>query len=586
LKNRLFFRILISYFVVILLVAIILGFLSARQIRLHETQQIEESLLNHARLAALLSLPEMQKQIEHLGQVARARVTVINAGGSVLADSQGDAPHMEAHLNRPEVEEARIRGYGKAIRRSHTLQVDMLYVAVVLRKGEAIQGYVRMARPLHEVENAVDLMYVSLYHAIGFALLPALLIALLYTRKISRPIREMRDYTRAVRQGALPGTLLVDTPDELGQVAEDINYLVTEYREKIRLANEEKGKLESALASMVEGILILDTRNRIESCNRGMESILGYPQTDILGKTLLEAFLNVDLRNSLDRFRRNREPVLQEISLGGKHTRIVDVSVSAIQDLPDGEEKTILVFHDVTQLKKLEQMRTDFVANVTHEIRTPLTAIIGFIQTLLDGAMEDRETARKFLRTIANNAERLSRLVDDLLTLSSIELNEASLNLEALPVDALVRTVLPMVEAAAGEKKIRLSVAAPQPVPNILADRDRATQVLLNVLTNAVKFTPVGGSVTVVSHEDEKGNYVVLKVTDTGIGIPSREIPRLGERFYRVDKTRSRELGGTGLGLSIVKHLMEAHGGEMRIASTLGKGTTVSLFFQRIGEKG
>jgi len=581
LKNRLFFRILFSYFVVILLVTFMAGYLSARQIRLHETQQIEESLLNHARLAALLSLPDMQKQIGHLGQVARARVTVINAGGSVLADSQGDAPHMEAHLNRPEVEEARIRGYGKAIRRSHTLQVDMLYVAVALRNGEAIQGYVRMARPLHEVENAVERMYVSLFRAIGFALIPALLIALLYTRKIFKPVREMRDYTRAIRRGKLPGALLVDTSDELGQVAEDINYLVTEYREKIRLAHEEKGKLESVLASMVEGIVILDSRSRIESCNRGIETILDRPETDILGKTLLEAFMNVDLWNALNRFRQNREPVLQEISLGGKQPRIVDVSISAIQDLPDGEEKTMFVFHDVTQLKKLEQMRTDFVANVTHEIRTPLTAIIGFIQTLLAGAMEDRETARKFLQTIANNAERLSRLVDDLLTLSSIELNEASLNLEALPVDALVRTVLPMVESAAREKKIRLEVAIPEVVPNILADRDRAAQVLMNVLHNAVKFTPDGGSVTVSGYEDEKEDWVILQVEDTGIGIPTREIPRLGERFYRVDKARSRELGGTGLGLSIVKHLMAAHGGKMQIASNIGKGTTVSLFFRK-----
>jgi two-component system phosphate regulon sensor histidine kinase PhoR len=312
-----------------------------------------------------------------------------------------------------------------------------------------------------------------------------------------------------------------------------------------------------------------------------METILGYPGENILGKTLLEAFLNADLQNALDRFRNNREPVIQEVSLGGKQPCIADVSITAVEDLPDGEAKTMLVFHDVTRLKKLEQMRTDFVANVTHEIRTPLTAIIGFLQTLLDGAMDDRETARKFLQTIANNAERLRRLVDDLLTLSSIELNETHLKLETLPVDDLVKSVIPMVESGAKEKRIQLEVAIPDVVPAVLADRDRAAQVLMNVLHNAVKFTPEGGNITVSAYEDEKEKSVILKVADTGIGIPTNEIPRLGERFSRVDKTRSRPLGGTGLGLSIVKHLMMAHGGKMEISSSLGKGTTVSLFFRK-----
>jgi len=208
LKKRLFFRILFSYCVVILLVALIAGYFSAKQIRLHETRQVEENFLNHARLAALLPLTDMARQVNRLSEVARARVTVINAAGSVLADSQGDAPHMEVHLNRPEVVEARIRGYGKAIRRSSTLRVDMLYVAVAVRDREAIQGYVRMARSLQEVENAVERMYGSLYRTIGFALLPALFLALVYTRKIFRPVQEIRDYTRAIRRGSFPGPFL------------------------------------------------------------------------------------------------------------------------------------------------------------------------------------------------------------------------------------------------------------------------------------------------------------------------------------------------------------------------------------------
>ena len=580
-KKRLFIRILISYCAVILLVAAIVAVLFSRQIRLLETKQIEESLLHSARLVSLVPFDKTRSNIRFLAQEAGARVTIIDAGGGVLADSRGEVSQMEIHLNRPEVEEARLRGSGKSVRRSSTLRDDEMYVALAVRDEKGIKGYVRMSRSLKEVEDSVQRMYGFLYRTIGLALLPTLLLALVFTRRIFQPIREIRDYTQAIRRGDHSGTLLVKASDELGQLAEAINYLVEEYREKIQLAHEEKGKLEAALASMVEGVVVLDSQGRIESSNRGIETILDRQSSEIHGGSILEAFMSADLQKALERFRRERTPVLEEIRLGGKQPNIVDVNISAIQGLPADEEKTLLVFHDVTRLKKLEQMRTDFVANVTHEISTPLTAIIGFLQTLLAGALEDKETARKFLRIIASNAERLSRLVDDLLTLSSIELNETNLKLEPLSVDSLIRTVLPMVEYSAAEKKIALDAIIPEEVPKILADRDRAVQVLMNVLHNAVKFTPEEGRVTLSCREDETRDWVVLQIKDTGIGIPSQEIPRLGERFYRVDKARSREMGGTGLGLSIVKHLMATHGGTMEIASAVGKGTTVSLFFKR-----
>jgi two-component system phosphate regulon sensor histidine kinase PhoR len=246
--------------------------------------------------------------------------------------------------------------------------------------------------------------------------------------------------------------------------------------------------------------------------------------------------------------------------------------------VPYGAQKTILVFHDVTHLKKLERIRTDFVANVTHEIRTPLTAIIGFVETLLQGACEDRETARKFLETIRDNAQRLNRLVDDLLTLSGFELGEITLHPEGISLADVLDQVLAVVAARVSEKNIRIVKEIPEETPPILADRDRLAQILLNIVDNAVKFTPAGGTAAVTASSEEAG-FLTVRIADTGVGIPKGEIPRLGERFYRADKGRSRELGGTGLGLAIVKHLMKAHGGRMAIDSTLGHGTTVSLHF-------
>jgi two-component system phosphate regulon sensor histidine kinase PhoR len=355
--------------------------------------------------------------------------------------------------------------------------------------------------------------------------------------------------------------------------------MVEEHQEKIRFAHEEKGKLESAFVSMTEGVIVLDGQNRIEMINKSLKDILGNEYTtNIINKTPIEAFRSIELKDALDRFRETGTTVFQEITFGDENPIILGVIISAIHGLSGREEKTMMVFHDVTRLKKLEKIREDFVANVTHEIKTPLTAIIGFIETLQGGGVDEKVTANKFLQIIFENAHRLNRLVDDLLILSNIELGEMKLRLEGISLGDVIENVLPVFEAKAAEKSLTVDKHIPEGLPLILADRDKIAQILLNILDNAVKFTPDGGRVSISASEDGRGS-VVVKIVDTGIGIPKSEIPRLGERFYRVDKTRSRELGGTGLGLSIVKHLMKAHQGNLEIESRLGAGTTVFLYF-------
>ena len=290
----------------------------------------------------------------------------------------------------------------------------------------------------------------------------------------------------------------------------------------------------------------------------------------------------MELQDALDLFRESGGPVLREISLGQEAPIILDVTISAIHGLPEGKQKTMMVFHDVTRLKKLEKIREDFVANVTHEIKTPLTAIIGFIETLEDGAINEEATAKKFLHIISENAHRLGRLVDDLLVLSSIELGEMKLRIENISIADAIENVLSMFETKAADKSLAIDKNISDRLPFIRADRDKFAQILVNILDNAIKFTPSGGKISISALQDENG-FVVVKVIDTGIGIPKNEIPRLGERFYRVDKARSRELGGTGLGLSIVKHLMKAHKGSIDIESQVGRGTTVSLTFPQNG---
>ena len=284
------------------------------------------------------------------------------------------------------------------------------------------------------------------------------------------------------------------------------------------------------------------------------------------------------LHDALERFEATKEKVVQEITLGDEKPVVMDVTISAIQGKESGEQKTLLVFHDVTRLKKLERIRTDFVANVTHEIRTPLTAIIGFVETLQQGAVDNRAKTLEFLQTIHKNAQRLNRLVDDLLILTGIELGETSLHPERLTIDDALGQALTVISERMADKRQKLVKEIGHDLPPIRADKDQLIQIFLNILDNAVKFTPQGGTITVTASPGAEQDLIV-RIADTGVGILKGDIPRLGERFYRADKARSRDVGGTGLGLSIVKHLMKIHQGRMVIESLPDRGTTVSLHF-------
>ena len=578
-KSRLFFRIFVSYIVIVLFAVASMGLMFARQVKSELIGEVRNDLMGDARIIAFLSKSEIEGKLSPLADISRSRVTLIGATGWVLADSEKNVTEMDNHLNRSEIQEARIKGKGEAIRYSHTFGVDMLYVAFPIKEGKELKGYIRLARPLFEVKKSVDQLYGQIYKIILIIIIPSFLIVLLFSNKLVSPILKAESFTRKICNREPPGTLLIESNNEIGRLAKNINCMVLEHQEQIRLAHEEKGKLESAFASMTEGVLVLNSRNRVEFLNKGLRDILGGQYvTDIINKTPLEAFLNAELEDALDRFRAERTPVSREITFGDGNPIIMDVTISAIHGPAGTEEKTMMVFHDVTKLKKLEKIREDFVANVTHEIKTPLTAIIGFIETLQGGAIDEKENAGKFLKIISENAQRLDRLVDDLLILSSLELGEMKLRMEGVSLGIVIENILPVFETKATEKSLAIDKDIPEGLPLILADKDRVSQILLNILDNAVKFTPDGGRISIRACDDSKGS-VVVKVIDTGIGIPKSEIPRLGERFYRVDKTRSREWGGTGLGLSIVKHLMKAHRGNIEIESQMGKGATVSLYF-------
>lgn len=575
-KRRLFFKILLSYLAIVGLSFVILNSFIKDELRNVLTGKMEKELFTYARLIDLKSPGELSAQISQVAQISKSRVSLIDAQGVVTADSLLDAKTLDNHLNRSEVQEARLRGEGKAARFSVSDQTDMFYVAVAIREGSRIVGYVRLSRTLDDINKTVDDVYASFFLALIVTSIFSLMLAVIFAHYITKPIRILENFTEKLRRGETPGTLILQTADETKKLADNINYLVEELQNKIRTANEEKSKLMAALTNMTEGVLILDMQDRIEFVSPVLSGLLLQQYGDISGKSLVEVFRNADLHQAFHQFKLTRETVSAEISLGKIDPVIMKVSISNVHDYPD-EEKVMVVFHDVTRLKKLEMIRTDFVANVTHEIRTPLAAIIGYLETLQAGAIANTDDARRFLNIMLKQAERLNRLVEDLMTISKLELGDVKLNSEIISFREMIDGVLPLLEAKAAAKQIRIENMVPEHLPPVRGDRDRLHQVLVNLLDNAVKFTPAGGLVRIEGEEGAEG--VAIRVTDTGMGIPQEEIQRLGERFYRVDKTRSRELGGTGLGLSIVKHLMQAHGGRMGIASQWGKGTTVSLYF-------
>lgn len=520
----------------------------------------------------------------------KARVTVIATDGRVLADSDEPSSVMDNHAGRPEVAGALTAGTGRALRFSRTVNRDLVYFAQVVPQAGGGRMILRLAVPVGEVVHGFsrfrrDFIVIAL---ISLALAGG--IAYLWARKITRPLWQMVGFAQGVARGEMGQRLPIYSRDELGELANALNVMADDLKGTLRRLEEEGRRIRTIMESMAEGVLVIDARGRISLVNPAAEALLGLKKDVALGQTPLEAVRSHELDDLLKAAARQKEGVGAEITLTYPRRRILAGTAVAIRDAGGAAQGTVLALRDITELKRLEEVRMEFVVNVSHELRTPLTAIRGYAETLLYGGLEHREEARKFLEIIHQHAERLGRLLNDLLDLSNIELERTPLSIRPQAVVEVARQATAMLMPQAEQKAIRLTNRIPDDLPPVLADRDRLVQILVNLLDNAVKYTPEGGSVTVTVRQGpgaepqpptpgtrppSPGPWVEIVVEDTGIGIPEKDLPRITERFFRVDKARSRELGGTGLGLAIVKHLVQAHRGTLGIESEIGRGTTV-----------
>ncbi len=538
-----------------------------------------------AREAEQANLPDditaWDKLADDLGAHAGARVTFITADGRVIGDSEVTAermPSVENHLMRPEVQEALKTGRGASARLSDTIHKRLLYVAMPVR-GNGVIAIARVALPLIEVENAEAQLRRALTIGATLALVVAIAMSLLTAQVSSRAIGHLTNVANAMARGDFEARAALNGRDEFAQLGRALDQLADSLSVTVRQLRAERDRVGRILSGMQEGVLLLDNDGKIALVNPALRQML-LLGADCVGKTPLDVIENEVLAKLVSSAESSNTTQAAEIELFGIKPRRLLVRVVPLTGEPGG---LLAVFVDVTDIRRLESMRKDFVANASHELRTPVTSVRSAAETLRFAMASDPDSAGHFLDIIERNAERLQRLVEDLLDLSRIESREFRLAFEEEDLGELVGQVVALFRERAEKKRIKLTADVPEGTPPASVDRRAFEQVLTNLVDNALKYSPERASVVVRVREEErphrKGPRKVLRVSviDTGPGIDERHLPRLFERFYRVDTGRSRELGGTGLGLSIVKHLCDALGGSIGVESEVGKGSTFSF---------
>jgi two-component system phosphate regulon sensor histidine kinase PhoR len=549
---------------------------------------LRENLASQARMAALMASRELRdpradapRLAAEAGRSITARVTIVDPGGVVIGDSEvppSRLAELENHRDRPEVQGARQGGFGSAIRYSATLRTDMLYVAVPFDSPALRGGIVRLALPLSAVNRALA----GLHSTLGLSLLAAFILSLVFSfvlsRLTSRPLRQVAAIAVEFGRGNFRRRLPTGWHDELGELARIMNDMAGRLEEQLTSLANERNRLDAILAGMGEGLMVVDADGTVTLVNPAFRRLLAVDEK-IVGRPLSTISRHPSLHKAFRAVRDGKREVQEEMVLEAGGEKTLMTSWVPLRRTT-GITGVVAVFHDISDLKRLEKVRKDFVANVSHELRTPVTVIRGYAETLREGVLgDDPERAARFVEIIHNHAGRLTSLITDLLSLSELESSDFTLHLQPAPLEGTIRRVCTLLEGKAEAKQIVITPPSGG-LPRVLADQGRLEQVLVNLVDNGVKYTPAGGRIAIGVVTE--GELVRISVRDTGPGIPPESIPRLFERFYRVDAGRSRDEGGTGLGLAIVKHIVQLHGGTVRVENnTPPPGATFSFTLQK-----
>jgi two-component system phosphate regulon sensor histidine kinase PhoR len=581
-SSRFFRRLFLPYLVLLCAATGSVGFFTALRFRTSYLGQTQQSLSRQADLIWALARPKIdagdtgtvEQLLRGLNDTLRCRVTIIEGDGLVLADSQAGSSPRENLLNRPEIGQAMVAGEGSSLRSSDSLDGEMLYVA---RRENASDGkilFVRCAVLLADLDSELLVVYWTI-GAISLAAMCVAAALCYYLASLqTEPVREVAAFANALSRGELNRRFHPSGGGEIKTLTTSLNTMAESLSRLIAQSTNDRAELSAILASMSEGVIAADRSQRILLANEKAAELLGFDAAGAVGKPLWEVL--------------RIEPILRAATqtLAGEETRAFPVSPTmgrhleiTVRPYPLTGSPTgiVIVAHDTTRSVRYQELRKEFVANVSHELRTPLTVIKGFTETLQDGALRDPEKGMKFLATISKHVDQLTNLVNDLLELSRLEGSPELPRPVSIDVGLLARRVTDLLLPAAQKKNQTLRLETRSNMPRVLGNPDYIDRAIANLVDNAIKYTHEGGTISVTA--GQRNEDVFVEVADNGLGIPADDIPRIFERFYRVDRSRSREMGGTGLGLSIVKHVAQVHGGSIDVSSTPGAGSKFRLYF-------
>lgn len=591
-RRRMLWQLFPSFVLVVILTAAAIYLYTSRSTQSFYLKQAAADLEVRARLVTSLIAPHLEplnapaidSLTRGLGREAHARLTIVLPDGRVVGDSNEDPQHMERHDTRPEIAEALRGRVGIATRYSNTLQENRLYVAVPILRDSHLIGVVRTSVPTTETHMVggpltgnltADILILS-----TLIVLLTAAISLMISRSISRPIEELRVGAERFAHGELDYTLPLIGYEETAGLAQAMNQMAAQLHDRINTTVRQRNEQEAILAAMIEGVMAVDSSQNILGLNAAAGRLFKVKPENTIGRSVHEVVRNSDLHRLVSQTLQSETTVEGTIELTGNGERLLQVHGSTLRDARGRRTGGVIVLNDITRLRKLENVRREFVANVSHELRTPITSIKGFLETLHDGAIDNPADARRFLDIIIKHANQLNNIIEDLLALSRLEqgYDGDGIDLTRQPVGRVLRASIQSCENRAAEKNIKLILEgdpelAARVNPNLLE------QAVVNLLTNAVTYSPNGSTVRIGARPCDDG--LDLYVADQGPGIPPQHQERIFERFYRIDKARSRDQGGTGLGLAIVKHITLAHGGSVKVDSTVGQGSTFTIHLPR-----
>ena len=584
-KKRIFWQLFPSYLLITFTALLVVGGYASNSLREFYYDRTAEDLKARARLIERqiarkippFNPPSLNSLSRDLGTKTNTRITIIDLSGKVLGDSHEEPSRMDNHADRPEFRNALQGETGMALRFSNTLKEQMMYLAVPIIREDKLSGVVRTSIPITFIDQALRTIEFKIG---GVGLAVALLaagISLMVSRRISNPLEQMKNSAESIARGEWKEHLSLKTDSvEISALSNALNQMALQLEDRIKTITSQSNESEAVLSSMVEGVLAVDAAENIIRLNKAAGKILEIKPENAEGRPIDEVVRNSHLREFIERTLSGIENVETDLTIGNKNEIFLQAHGAALKDMQEKSIGAVIVLNDVTRLRRLETVRRDFVANVSHELRTPITSIKGFVETLQQGALENREEAERFLEIMSKQVERLNAIIEDLLSLSRLEQDSGTLEI------AMEKTkVLPILESVIRDcenKTLKKNTSIKLNCPNeleVFANPPLLNQAVLNLVDNALKYSEQGGEIKVQALSTE--TETVIEIQDWGCGIDSSHLPRLFERFYRVDQARSRQLGGTGLGLAIVKHIAQVHRGRVSVNSTLGKGSRFSI---------